>query len=105
MPGLARWVKEPALLGLWLWVGWDLSPSLGTSICLRCSPKKKNTKQNKTKTKPVSLPRFLVCFSGINIHHLMNSIHQHWLFKSIKWVIVAQTRSQGARETVEHNFL
>ena len=35
IPGLAQWVKDPALL--WLW---HLTPSLGTSICHECGPKK-----------------------------------------------------------------
>ena len=52
--GLAQWVKDPALPGLWyrslMWLGtrvavaWagsyssNLTPSLGTSICLESSP-------------------------------------------------------------------
>ena len=60
--GLSQWVKDPVLpalscgvghkcgsdpMLLWLWcrpaaVTPDLTPSLGTSICYRCSPKKAN---------------------------------------------------------------
>ena len=52
IPGLAQWVKDPALLGAAAQIrccrgcGVDLSyssdstPSLGTSICCRCGPKK-----------------------------------------------------------------
>ena len=42
-------------------VGWaggcssDVTPSLGTSICCRCGPKKQ-TKQNKTKSEELSSP-------------------------------------------------
>ena len=33
----------------------DLNPSLGTSMCHRCGPKKTKTKQNKTKQKLSSI--------------------------------------------------
>ena len=43
IPGLAQWVKDPMLL--WLWLGQQLQfrfhPSLGTSICPGCDPKKR----------------------------------------------------------------
>ena len=55
IPGLTQWVKVPALLqaadAAWIphccgcGVGWQLQlhldPSLGTPICLGCSPRKK----------------------------------------------------------------
>ena len=50
IPGLAQWVKDPALL--WLWcrpatAALILPPSLGTSICCGYNSKKtKQTKQN-----------------------------------------------------------
>ena len=49
IPGLAQWVQDPVLL--WLWgrpaaVALIPPPSLGTSMCRRCSPK--NTKQTNT---------------------------------------------------------
>ena len=43
VPGLAQWVKDPALVWLWCRLGSyssDLARSLGTSICLECGPKK-----------------------------------------------------------------
>ena len=52
--GLARWVKDfghrchsdPALL--WLWHRLEAAaPSLGTSICQRCDPKKNQKKKKK----------------------------------------------------------
>ena len=48
IPGLTQWVKDPALL--WLWcrppaVSSDSIPSLGTSKCHRCSPKKQKNKK------------------------------------------------------------
>jgi len=51
IPGVAQWVKDPLLL--WLWCKpvaaalSDLTPSLGTSICRRCGPKKKKKKKKK----------------------------------------------------------
>ena len=44
IPGLAKWVKDPALLWLVTKAGSHSSywiPSLGTSRCHRCNPKKK----------------------------------------------------------------
>ena len=57
IPSLAQWVKDPALRQASAWVteaaqsgvavvqscrcSSDLTPSLGTSTCFRCSPKKK----------------------------------------------------------------
>ena len=42
----------------------DLTPSLGTSICHWCSPKKKKTKQNKTQKYSIILKfKHIVCFS------------------------------------------
>ena len=61
IPGLAQWVKDLAFL--WLWyrpaavVPIRPPPSLRTSMCCWCIPKKKKaTKQNKTtqKTKPAN---------------------------------------------------
>ena len=48
IPGLAHWVKDPALL--WLWcrpaaVALIGPPSLGTSMCCGCSPKKQKKKK------------------------------------------------------------
>ena len=61
-PGLTQWVKDPALHELWCrsqtWLGYgvavtvavagsyspDPTPSLGTSICRGCSPKKRKKK-------------------------------------------------------------
>ena len=55
IPGLAEWVKDPVLL--WLWHkadGSELTPSLGTSICHRCSPKKtKDKKREKEEAREV----------------------------------------------------
>ena len=76
IPGLTQWVKAPPCCGLWyrsqmrlgshtaVAVAWadscssDSTPSPGTSICLRCGPKKtdrqtdrerkKERKQNRT---------------------------------------------------------
>ena len=47
IPDLAQWVKDPGLPWLWrsLAVAADSTPSLGTSICCRCGPKKKNRKE------------------------------------------------------------
>ena len=63
IPGLAQWVKGSVTavshgvghrhssdLELWLWrrqatIALDSTPSLGTSICFRCSPKKKKKKK------------------------------------------------------------
>ena len=45
IPGLDHWVKDPALLWATMQAGsysQDSTPSLGTSICHRCSPKKNN---------------------------------------------------------------
>ena len=60
IPGLAQWVKDPVLRELWcrlqMWLGSHIAvslaqassyssnstPSLGTSICCRCGPKKNN---------------------------------------------------------------
>ena len=59
IPGLAQWVKDPSLLQAAAWVAdaaqtqgccgivtsscsSNSTPSLGTSICCRCSPKKDN---------------------------------------------------------------
>ena len=53
IPGLAQWVKDPELLQAAVWVaevawiqyccgcGSNSKPSLGSSICCRCGPKKK----------------------------------------------------------------
>ena len=65
LPGLPPWVKDPALLqavvlvtdaaqipcccGCGVGPSTDSSPSLGTSICCGCRPKKKINEQNKTK--------------------------------------------------------
>ena len=49
IPGLTQWVKDPAFLWLWhrptatAWIG---PPTLGTSICHRCSPKRQKKKKN-----------------------------------------------------------
>ena len=69
IPGLAQWVEDPGvamscgvgrrchsdLLLLWLWqaIGYssDWTPSLGTSICCRCDPKKTNNNNNNNKVK------------------------------------------------------
>ena len=53
IPGLAQWVKDPALL--WLWcrpaaTALIRTPSLGTSICCRCGPRK----GKKTTTPPTT---------------------------------------------------
>ena len=43
IPGLAQWVKDPGLP--WLWRRPRLTPSLGTSICCGCGPKKEKKKK------------------------------------------------------------
>ena len=66
--GLTQWVRDPALPWAVVWVadaariphccgcgindscGSDSTPSLWTSMCHRCSPKKRKKKQNKTPT-------------------------------------------------------
>ena len=48
IPGLAQWVGDPALHELWckLTAGALIPPlSLGTSICLRCGPKKQKERK------------------------------------------------------------
>ena len=49
IPGLTQWVKDPAWLWLWCKPAASCSshstPSLGTSMCCRCSPKKKKEKK------------------------------------------------------------
>ena len=52
IPGLTQWAKNLALL--WLWPRWEALiqlPSLGTSICHRCSSKIKTTIKNQKKKK------------------------------------------------------
>ena len=43
IPGLAQWVKDSVQVST---CNTDLSPSLGTSICLKCGPKKENNNNN-----------------------------------------------------------
>ena len=47
IPGLSQWVKDPVQAGS---CSSDLTPGLGTSICLRCSPKKKKKKKKEILT-------------------------------------------------------
>ena len=50
IPGLAQWVKDPAAVscGVDHRHRWDSAlPSLGTSICHKCSPKKDQKKKKK----------------------------------------------------------
>jgi len=42
IPGLAQWVKDPVKAGSY---SSDSTPSLGTSICHRCGPKKTKDKK------------------------------------------------------------
>ena len=67
IPGLAQWVTDPALPGAAVQVAYgsdpavsvavvqtsscssDLTPSLRTSICFRCGPKKQKNKTKKFK--------------------------------------------------------
>ena len=44
IPGLAQWGEDPALARLWYRPA-AASPSLGTSVCCRCGPKKKKEKK------------------------------------------------------------
>ena len=51
IPGLAQWVKDLALPGAEMQAGGcssNWTPSLGTSICCRCGPKKTKEKEKKT---------------------------------------------------------
>ena len=45
IPGLTQWIKDPSLLWLWHRPAGAI-PSLGTSICCRCGPKKKKKKKD-----------------------------------------------------------
>ena len=50
IPGFAQWVKDP--VWLWLWcrlaaASSNSTPSLGTSVCCRCGPKKTKMKKEK----------------------------------------------------------
>ena len=61
IPGLAQWVKDPAWCRLQMWLrsgiavavayagscSSDSTPSLGTSVCPECNPKKKKKKKKK----------------------------------------------------------
>ena len=47
IPGLAQWVKDPALEPSSY--SSDSTPSLGTSICRECGPKKTKKKKEKKK--------------------------------------------------------
>ena len=52
IPGLAQWVRDLAVL--WLWCRRSCSsysPSLGTSLCPRCSPKKQKKRERERKRK------------------------------------------------------
>ena len=78
IPGLAQWVKEPGVATscgvghrcgrdpslLWLWCSRQLqvdsTPSLGTSICHGCSPKKtKKIKITKARKAHVNKPKVM----------------------------------------------
>ena len=94
IPGLAQWVKDPALLA-WIWcscgsgVGlsssFDLTPSLGASICHRCSHKKQKQKhvafcvqllftyRNVFKAQPcLSMHQYAISFQSRIIFHCMD---------------------------------
>ena len=52
IPGLGQWVKDPVLPWAVAWASScssDLTPSMGTSICHGCNPKKQNKQINKIK--------------------------------------------------------
>ena len=107
IPGLAQWVKDPASVScgvgcrhssdsalLWpvaVSCSSDLTPSLGTSLCLKCSPKKnKKRKKKKRKISPKStssIPLTFACFAFLCstslIKHLfyllcLFSVSLHW---------------------------
>ena len=79
IPGLAPWVKDPSLLWLWhRWVATALTrpPSLGTSICYGCGPRK--GKKDKKKKKSYN--------NIMAIHSLCYAIYSYCL--SILYVII-----------------
>ena len=81
IPGLAQWVKDPALPWAQIWcccgcdVGWwlhlwfsyssDSAPSLGTSKCLGCSPKKKKKKRMCSPWRGIPREAFLISRLGV----------------------------------------
>ena len=81
IPGLAQWVKELALPGLWcrsqMWLGYcvavavvsagscssNRTPNLGISICHRCDPKKRKKTASRRKIQSMTIQCKLTIFS------------------------------------------
>ena len=77
IPGLAQWVKDPALGELWcrlkMWLGSRIAvavadscssystPSLGTTLCRSCGSKKKKKKKKKKVGVYHRIPNLLLC--------------------------------------------
>ena len=101
---LSQWVKDPALLYAtaqvmdlaWIWCGYgcveagscspDSTPSLGTSTCLRCGPKKEKQRIEirALTTIYMNFPRETLasrvplCFLGIT--EIKSFLHEKWRY-------------------------
>ena len=75
IPGLDQWVKDPALLSAVAKAGScssNSTPSLGTSICRRCSPKNKKRLPSEEGSKFVYFWRASVKWGRVFIWALAN---------------------------------
>ena len=59
---------------IWRCCGSDSTPSLGTSICCRCSPKKQKTKNKQTNPRPVPIRGRLQLFMNKSAQKCSNGI-------------------------------
>ena len=111
--GPAHWIKNPVLP--------DSTPSLGTSFCCRCGPKKQKSKKKKKKKKkkrhsdreiPKSSQKLML--QSVS-HHLLFPFsdpcgaHDHWGFMCFKNTYLFESVSRitylGSLETKYHLYL
>ena len=92
IPGLAQWVKDPALLSCRPAATADWTPSLGSSKCLKCGPKKteKKKKRHRGGIKMAEAYDAELIFS--HKHILKKHLHAERLAQKVYWTLTEDLR-------------